>query len=143
MSDFHFLKIKDIEKLTSNSIAVSFDIPNELKNKFNFYSGQYITLESIINEEKVRRSYSICSSPKEGLRIGIKKLEGGLFSSHAIDKFKKGDIIKVRSPEGRFYFKKSKKRCNLNISSWHGNFRRSLSWFQNYMLKMYSLGKKI
>ena len=110
MSDFHFLKIKDIEKLTSNSIAVSFDIPNELKNKFNFYSGQYITLESIINEEKVRRSYSICSSPKEGLRIGIKKLEGGLFSSHAIDKFKKGDIIKVSPPEGRFYFKKSKKK---------------------------------
>ena len=98
MSDFHFLKIKDIEKLTSNSIAVNFNVPNELKNKFNFYAGQYITLESIINNEKVRRSYSICSSPEEGLKIGIKKLEGGVFSSYAINNFKKGDMIKISSP---------------------------------------------
>ena len=110
MSDFHFLKIKDIEKLTSNSIAVNFNVPNELKNKFNFYAGQYITLESIINNEKVRRSYSICSSPEEGLKIGIKKLEGGVFSSYAINNFKKGDMIKISSPEGRFYFKKSEKK---------------------------------
>jgi len=110
MSAFHYLKIKYIEKLTPDSIAISFDVPNELKNKFNYYAGQYITLESIINDERVRRSYSICSSPKELLRIGIKKLEGGLFSSNAINNFKKGDIIKVSPPEGRFYFKKNKKK---------------------------------
>ena len=49
MPTFHDLKIKDVEKLTNDSIAVTFDVPAELKNNFNFYSGQYVTLEVLIN----------------------------------------------------------------------------------------------
>ena len=105
MSTFHELKIKDLEKLTNDSIAVTFNVPSELKNNFDFYSGQYLTLEVHINGEKVRRSYSICSSPVERLKIGIKKLKGGLFSSNALKSFKKGETLKVSTPEGKFYYK--------------------------------------
>ena len=104
MPTFHDLKIKDVEKLTNDSIAVTFDVPAELKNNFNFYSGQYVTLEVLINGDKVRRSYSICSSPLESLKIGIKRLEGGIFSSKALKNFKKDQILKVSTPEGKFYY---------------------------------------
>tara|TARA_Y100000996_G_scaffold274182_1_gene216004 strand:+ start:2788 stop:3822 length:1035 start_codon:yes stop_codon:yes gene_type:complete len=110
MSNFYDLKIKNLEKLTDNSIAVTFEVPSELKNNFNFYSGQYVNLEILINGDKVRRSYSICSSPVEGLKIGIKKLEGGLFSSNALKNFKKGKIVKVSTPEGKFYYKSNQNK---------------------------------
>ncbi len=104
MYTFHELKIKDVEKLTNDSIAVTFNVPSELKNNFDFYSGQYVTIEVLINGDKVRRSYSICSSPLESLKIGIKKLKGGLFSSNALKSFKKGETLKVSTPEGKFYY---------------------------------------
>ena len=110
MSTFHELKIKDVEKLTNDSIAVTFNVPSELKNNFDFYSGQYVTLEVLINGNKIRRSYSICSSPLESLKIGIKKLKGGLFSSNAIKSFKKGETLKVSTPEGKFYYEGDQKK---------------------------------
>ena len=107
MSDFYSLKIKSVEELTLESVAVSFVIPAELKSKFNFYSGQYVTLETKINGNNTRRSYSICSAPNEDITVGIKKLQGGIFSSHAVDNFKKGEAINVSTPEGRFYYKEN------------------------------------
>ncbi|MBN09386.1 MAG: flavodoxin reductase [Flavobacteriaceae bacterium] len=110
MSEFHLLKISKLELLTKKAIAVSFEIPYQLMDRFSFISGQYLTIELEIKGKTIRRSYSICSNQDETLRIAIKKVEGGLFSSYALENFNLGDKIKVGEPEGRFIFKPGDKK---------------------------------
>jgi ring-1,2-phenylacetyl-CoA epoxidase subunit PaaE len=64
MSQFHKLSIKEITKETQKAVTISFDVPQELKDTFQFKAGQYITLKMVINGQEVRRDYSLCSSPK-------------------------------------------------------------------------------
>ena len=100
---FHSLKIKDIKKETNDTVSISFDIPSELKEKFKFDSGQYLTLETNINNEKVRRSYSLCSSPFENeWRVAIKKVDNGKFSMYANSTLKKDMVLDVMEPAGNF-----------------------------------------
>ena len=81
----------------------SFDIPPELETIFNFSHGQNLTVKTKIGNEEVRRSYSICTAPHENeLRVAVKKVESGLFSSHA-HKLSAGDVLDVLPPTGRFY----------------------------------------
>lgn len=101
---FHQLRIKNITKETDACVAIEFDIPAELKNNFNFKQGQNLTLRTRINGEEVRRSYSLCSSPLENkLKVAIKKVDAGLFSSFANEKLRAGDILDVMEPSGKFY----------------------------------------
>jgi ring-1,2-phenylacetyl-CoA epoxidase subunit PaaE len=105
MAQFHTLNIKSIEKVTAKSVAVSFDIPENLKEAFSFKAGQYITLKTTINGEEIRRDYSICSSEKSGeITVGVKAVEGGTFSVYANEQLKAGDNIEVAEPNGRFVF---------------------------------------
>ncbi|MBV7269182.1 ferredoxin--NADP reductase [Winogradskyella luteola] len=103
MSQFHNLSIKSIENVTDKSVAITFNIPENLKDDFNFEAGQYITLKSTINGEEVRRDYSICSSKNSGeVTIAVKAVEGGTFSVYANKQLKAGDTIEVAEPNGRF-----------------------------------------
>lgn len=100
---FNSLSVVKIEKKTKECVAVTFEIPDELKNKFVFKAGQYFTLQKEINGEDIRRSYSICSSPDEtGITIAIKKLDHGKFSTWANTKLKVGDKLDVMPPSGNF-----------------------------------------
>lgn len=101
---FHPVKIKDVKRETSDCISVSFDIPSELTDDYRFVQGQSITLRRHFDGEDVRRSYSICSSPLDGeLRVAIKEVENGLFSTYANQNFKAGDEIDMMTPTGHFY----------------------------------------
>jgi ring-1,2-phenylacetyl-CoA epoxidase subunit PaaE len=104
MSDFSSLFISNIEQNTSNSVILSFEVPSDEKEKFSFKSGQYLTLEAMVNDQKVRRSYSICSMPNEALQVGIKQIPGGVFSSFANNMLQIKDSILVGSPQGRFLY---------------------------------------
>lgn len=105
MAQFHQLRIDSITKLTDTSVAVSFDVPEELKPNFTFTPGQYLTLKTTIDGASVRRDYSICSSPKSGtLKVGIKAVKGGTFSVYANEHLNIGDTIEVAEPQGRFTF---------------------------------------
>ena len=105
MSQFHALKIAAVDKLTPNSVALTFDIPENLKDTFSFKAGQYITLKHQLNGKELRRAYSISSPPSSGkLTVGIKKMEDGTFSVYANESLKAGDTIDVMVPEGRFVF---------------------------------------
>jgi ring-1,2-phenylacetyl-CoA epoxidase subunit PaaE len=102
--NFQPLTIKDIRKETDDCVSIAFDIPVELSNQFVFKQGQYITLKTTIHNEEVRRSYSICSSPLDGeLRVAVKKVENGIFSTYANEQLKKGDQLEVMQPLGKFY----------------------------------------
>ena len=108
MSDFHKLTVAAVDQLTPNSVALTFDIPTQLKDTFAFKAGQYITIKHSINGEEVRRAYSISSAPSSGkLTVGIKKVEGGTFSVYANEEIKAGDILELMPPEGRFIFETS------------------------------------
>ena len=99
----HDLVVGSIEKNTEEAILVSLNIPDELKTDFEFKAGQYITVESVIEGKKTRRSYSLCAAPYEKrLQVGIKKVVNGVFSNYAFSSLKVGQTLKVNTPEGRF-----------------------------------------
>jgi ring-1,2-phenylacetyl-CoA epoxidase subunit PaaE len=101
---FHPLTIKEIKKETDDCVSVQFEIPVELKKNFAFQQGQSLTMRSKINGEEVRRTYSLCSSPLDKeWKVAIKKADGGLFSSFANNELKKGDVMEVMEPVGKFY----------------------------------------
>lgn len=103
MAQFHSLTIKSIENVTDKSVAITFDVPTNLKDNFRFIAGQYITLKTTIDGEEVRRDYSICSSQNSGeVTVAVKAVEDGTFSIYANEKLKAGDIIDVAEPNGRF-----------------------------------------
>ena len=105
MATFHKLKIASITRETSNAVKVSFDVPEHLKADFNFKAGQYITLKTEINNETVRRDYSLCTNPKSGvIAVAIKEVEGGAFSVFANQSLAAGDEIDVSTPNGRFIY---------------------------------------
>ncbi|WP_422858255.1 2Fe-2S iron-sulfur cluster-binding protein [Flagellimonas sp. S174] len=114
MSDFHALKISDVQALTPNSVALTFDIPESLKDTFSFTAGQYITLKHGVNGEEVRRAYSISSAPSSGqMTVGIKKVPNGTFSVYANDSISEGDTFEVMPPEGRFIFETDNTKKNI------------------------------
>ena len=100
---FHTLRIRDIRREAPDAVSLAFDIPRDLAGDYAFEPGQYLTLRTTLDGEDMRRSYSICTSPYEGeLRIGVKKVAGGPFSSWLNDSVKAGDTIAVMTPIGRF-----------------------------------------
>ncbi len=101
---FHELAIKEVRRETNDCVSIAFSIPQELKETYQYKQGQYITLRTTINNQEVRRSYSICSSPLDTeLRVAVKKVEQGIFSTHANEQLKKGDILDVMPPIGKFF----------------------------------------
>lgn len=103
MTHFHKLTVSEVQKLTPNSVRISFDVPDDLRDTFQFAAGQYITIRYLINGKEMRRPYSLCSSAGSGnLSIGVKKVKDGSFSVHANEQLKAGDTLEVMPPEGKF-----------------------------------------
>jgi ring-1,2-phenylacetyl-CoA epoxidase subunit PaaE len=100
---FHRLSVADICRETSDSVSIVFDIPEEFATDYRFSPGQYLTLRAMIDGEDTRRSYSICSGPDDrDLRVLVKQVEDGLFSSWINDNLRVGDELEVMTPTGRF-----------------------------------------
>jgi ring-1,2-phenylacetyl-CoA epoxidase subunit PaaE len=103
MIHFHPLRIKNIERQTNECVSITFDVPASLHQQFAFTQGQNITIKKTIDGEELRRSYSICSSPLDNeLCIAVKEMAGGKFSTWANKKLKKGDVLDVLPPTGKF-----------------------------------------
>jgi ring-1,2-phenylacetyl-CoA epoxidase subunit PaaE len=102
-SRFHELTIAGIFRETPEAVSIALDIPGDLRDRFRFTPGQYLTLATEIDGEEIRRSYSICSAPDEQhLRVGVKRLADGRFSSFVNERLSVGDTMRVMAPEGRF-----------------------------------------
>jgi len=103
MAEFHSLVIEDIYKETEDTSVVTFGVPFELRSDFKFRQGQHLTLKADINDEDVRRSYSLCSSPADGkLQVAVKQIPGGKFSTYINQELKLGDSLEVMAPSGTF-----------------------------------------
>ncbi len=104
MAKFHKLTVKNIRPETDECVSIAFHVPEELKPEFEFTQGQYVTLRTDINGEDIRRSYSICAAPHEGeLRVAVKKVPQGKFSTFANEVLAEGDEMQVMTPQGRFF----------------------------------------
>ncbi|MFB2600144.1 1,2-phenylacetyl-CoA epoxidase subunit PaaE [Herbiconiux sp. P17] len=100
---FHTLTVAEVRPLTDDAIEVSFEVPPELADAYDYAPGQYIAIRTRLEGDDVRRSYSICQAPNRGsLKVGIKRDLGGLFSTWAVENLVAGMELEVMSPEGRF-----------------------------------------
>lgn len=103
-SHFVSLTIEDVRRETADCVSIAFTIPAEWQQAFSFHQGQNITIRTTIGGTEARRSYSICSSPLDKeLRIAVKKVPGGLFSTFANEKLQPGQTLDVLPPSGKFY----------------------------------------
>ncbi len=103
---FHSLRVQQVERLTDDAVAVTFDIPAELAESYRFLPGQHVTVRTPAAGDDLRRNYSICT-PATGeaprhLRIGVKRVAHGGFSSYALERMLVGDLVDVMTPTGRF-----------------------------------------
>lgn len=121
MSTFHKLSIKNIIQETADAVSLVFDVPEQLKSNFSFKAGQYITLKADINNNEVRRAYSICSSPESGeLKVAVKAVENGTFSVYATSELKIGDVLEVHEPEGKFILNPSSRKNYIAFAAGSG-----------------------
>ena len=110
MSQFYALSVKEVIRETEKAVSITLDVPEKLKKEFLFKAGQYITFKTNIEGKEIRRSYSICSAPNNNeLKVTVKEVPDGLFSSLANNILKVGDVIEVHPPEGKFIFEADKK----------------------------------
>ena len=101
---FHPLRVRSVQPDTAEAVIVSFDVPEALRPVFGFTQGQYLTLRHEIDGQDLRRSYSICAGVDDGeLRVGVRKVAGGVFSNWINERLRPGDTISVMAPQGRFF----------------------------------------
>jgi ring-1,2-phenylacetyl-CoA epoxidase subunit PaaE len=104
MAEFHQIKVAEVYKETKDTVVIEFEIPKHLHNNFKFKQGQHLTLRKFINDEDVRRSYSLCSSPiDKKWKVAVKHISGGIFSTYANTELKSGDSLEIMEPTGNFY----------------------------------------
>ncbi len=100
---FHTLHVANVRRETADAVSVAFDIPPDLAKSYAFNPGQYLTLRATVAGDDIRRSYSICSGPDDGeLRIAVKRVDGGAFSTWANETLAPGHAVQVMTPTGRF-----------------------------------------
>lgn len=97
------LPVTGLEHLTDDSVAVTFGLDKVSHPLFTYQAGQHVTLRAYVDGQDVRRSYSICSDASVGdLRVGVRRMDGGLFSTWATKELQVGDILDVMPPVGSF-----------------------------------------
>jgi ring-1,2-phenylacetyl-CoA epoxidase subunit PaaE len=100
---FHPLSVRDIRRETPDAVSIAFDVPAKLQDAYRFTEGQYLTLRTVLEGEEVRRSYSLCAGVHDHeLRIAVKEVPGGAFSTFANRALKPGATLDVMTPMGRF-----------------------------------------
>ncbi len=102
-AEFHRLKVAEVRRETADAVSIRFEIPANLKSAFKFKAGQHLTLKAEIDGEDVRRTYSVCVAPSDDeMRIAVKQMRGGRFSTWANAKIAPGQTLDVLPPMGRF-----------------------------------------
>ncbi|MBE8471445.1 2Fe-2S iron-sulfur cluster-binding protein [Streptomyces justiciae] len=107
MARFHALPVAAVDRLTDDSVALTFTVPPELAEEYRHAPGQHLALRRRADGTEIRRTYSICSPAPHGeaprqLRVGVRLVEGGAFSTYALKEINVGDELEVMTPAGRF-----------------------------------------
>ena len=109
MARFHTLRVAAVDRLTDDSVALTLTVPQELREGYRHAAGQHLALRRVVDGEEIRRTYSICSPAPApdgagpgALRVGVRLVEGGAFSTYALKEIDVGDELEVMTPAGRF-----------------------------------------
>ncbi|MFI1419869.1 2Fe-2S iron-sulfur cluster-binding protein [Streptomyces sp. NPDC020731] len=107
MARFHRLRVAAVDRLTDDSVALTLTVPPHLAEEYRYTPGQHLALRRVAGREDIRRTYSICSPAPDGgapsaLRVGVRLVEGGAFSTYALKEIALGDELEVMTPAGRF-----------------------------------------
>lgn len=103
MAAFHELTVSSVERLTDDAVAVTFEVPGELRSDFDFGAGQSLTIRRLVDGAEHRRSYSICAPAGMSPRVGVREIPGGgMFSTWLTREVQVGDRVEVGTPSGRF-----------------------------------------
>jgi ring-1,2-phenylacetyl-CoA epoxidase subunit PaaE len=104
MARFHTLDVVEVRRETRDAVVVTLKPKPEDAALFDFTQGQYLTFRRKFDDDELRRSYSICAGRGEGhLRVGIKRVDGGAFSTWANEELKAGAVLEAMPPMGRFF----------------------------------------
>ncbi|MEO5733569.1 MAG: 1,2-phenylacetyl-CoA epoxidase subunit PaaE [Rubrivivax sp.] len=120
---FHPLRVRSVEPDTAEAVVVCFEVPPSLREVFGFTQGQYLNLRKTLAGTDLRRSYSICAGIDDGeLRVGVRKVRGGVFSNWINDHLRPGDTLDVMAPQGRFFvaIEPGARRHHLGIAGGSG-----------------------
>jgi ring-1,2-phenylacetyl-CoA epoxidase subunit PaaE len=99
----HELRVAAVDRLTADAVAVTFEVPEELREAFRFRAGQHVSVRAPVLGDDTRRTFSICTPATSGtLRIAVKRIPGGAFSTYAMERLRPGDALEVLTPTGRF-----------------------------------------
>lgn len=99
---FHPLRVRSVERLTADSTAVTFTVPEDLRAAYRHRAGQHVTLRAMVDGQDLRRSYSLLPSPEGTLRVAVRRIEDGVFSGYVHERLAADDILDVMTPAGRF-----------------------------------------
>ncbi|MFD3572610.1 1,2-phenylacetyl-CoA epoxidase subunit PaaE [Streptomyces sp. NPDC058644] len=110
MARFHQLRIAAVEQLTDDSVTLTFEVPPALRQEYRYAPGQHLAIRRFVDGTEIRRTYSICApaphperpSEPQTLRVGVRFVEGGAFSTYALKEVAVGDELEVMTPAGRF-----------------------------------------
>ena len=122
---FHDLTVARIDAEAAGAVALTLSVPAALKDSFHFEPGQFLTLRAKVNGQDLRRSYSICSTRSRfhqhgELQVGIRPVEGGLFSNWAAQQLRVGDTLQVMPPEGRFVIQRPRALHRVGFAAGSG-----------------------
>ena len=122
---FHDLTVARVNPEAAGAVAITFAVPAELQEHFAFEPGQFLTLRSTIDGQDVRRNYSICSTRSRygshgELEVGIRPMDGGVFSNWAATQLKAGDTLAVMPPDGRFTIRKPRALHRVGFAAGSG-----------------------
>jgi ring-1,2-phenylacetyl-CoA epoxidase subunit PaaE len=99
---FHSLAVSAVDRVTDDAAAITFTVPDDLREVFGFAAGQSLTLRRVVDGVEHRRTYSICAPVGSSPRIGVREIPGGLFSSWLVRDVRPGDSVDVQAPSGSF-----------------------------------------
>ncbi|WP_436494973.1 2Fe-2S iron-sulfur cluster-binding protein [Actinokineospora sp. HUAS TT18] len=100
---YHRLTVAEVRRLTPDSVAITFAVPDELRETFRFHAGQHVGVRVHLDGTELRRTYSICAPSTSGtLRVGVRALPGGRMSGWLNETVRVGDVLEVMPPTGRF-----------------------------------------
>jgi ring-1,2-phenylacetyl-CoA epoxidase subunit PaaE len=122
---FHELTVVAIEAEAAQAAAITLEVPADLQTAFEFQSGQFITVRAHIEQQDVRRSYSLCSTPSalkqhRRIQIGVRAVEGGLMSNWLTQTLKVGQTLQVAPPDGRFVVKRPRALHRVGFAAGSG-----------------------
>ncbi|MGD9959468.1 1,2-phenylacetyl-CoA epoxidase subunit PaaE [Nocardioides sp.] len=117
---FHPLTVSAVQRLTDDATAVTFEVPDDLRDEFAHHAGQWLTLRREVDGQEQRRSYSICAPAGAPPRVGVRLIPDGLFSTWLVEQVRVGDTVDVQTPSGSFRADPSQPGRHLCIAAGSG-----------------------